>query len=369
MMMKNSTQGFITTLLAIAACIIALSACNTNSAGKALGMSAAGAPSEVLLVMNEAWLKSEEADIIKDVLRTPVPALPQVEDWMYVQTVKRADFGNFLKNTRNILIVDNDSDIYTKTSVTYTYDEYANGQLIVTLKTPNKESMCAFLEEHPRLLCDLFLRNEIYRNAKDINENPSKKADEYAMQVFHHHIDLPSDVLSYKKRNNFLWLSNNSPRKRYDAVVFKVPYSKSQLPTGPEIIQLRDSVLGANIPGSSPTAHMSTAPYGAEWRYAKLPNRPQMVELRGIWEMTDPDMMAGPFVAIAYINTDEAMLYYIEGFVYYPNENKRDLVRMLNAAIYSFRPAADTEWDYEQLRQIKWGAPIEIKEHLPQPKQ
>lgn len=332
--------------------------CNNNSTLP--GLSAAGAPGEVLLVMDSDWLNGEAGELVKEALETEVPALPQVEYWLRVQTVKSEDYGSFLRNTRNILIVDHNPKTYSQTSVKFAYDPHAVGQIVVTIQTPNKASLEAYLKEHSRDICELFLRNELFRMAEDLSEAFSQKADELCKEVFGYHINLPPNMLSSKKGKDFLWLSNNTMRKRSDAVIFRLPYSGERSLKAENLIALRDSVLGANIPGSVPQTHMSTSNYGSEYRTGELPNGRKFFELRGLWEMTDPDMMAGPFVAHIFIDAKEEMLYYLEGFVYHPNEKKRDLVRLLEAALYTFRPASEGIYSPEEIKRVKWSAPIDL---------
>lgn len=105
---------------------------------------------------------------------------------------------------------------------------------------------------------------------------------------------------------------------------------------------------------------MATSDYGGEYRLAELPNGKKYAELRGLWEMTAPDIMAGPFVAHAFIQESEGMLYYVEGFVYHPNENKRDLIRMLQASLFSFRPESEESFDPEPIKRLRWGAVTQL---------
>lgn len=337
-----------------------VASCKT-SGGSFPGITAAGSPGELLLVMQKDWLEGEMGEETKKVLRMDVPALPQTEAWMRVQTVAKDDFGQFLQNSRNILIVDYNKEIYTTTSVKYTYDPFARGQLVVTIQTPSRESYRQYLVEKGRTICELFLRNELFRMASDLVEGYSAVASDLCREIFNYRVNLPKDVLSSKKAKNFLWVSNNAMKKRYDFVFFKIPYdiSKGGLPTARQLIALRDSVLGAQIPGSQPPAKMSTSDYAGEYRLVQMPSGKQLVELRGLWEMTPPDLMAGPFVAQAFWVEEEEMLYYTEGFVYYPNENKRDLIRKLQAALFSFRPSSEEIFDPEPIKSIRWTKPLE----------
>ena len=145
-------------------------------------------------------------------------------------------------------------------------------------------------------------------------------------------------------------------RKRYDFAAFRLPLSKVGTITATRIIALRDSVLGSQIEGSEPGSKICTSTFGAEFRSAKLPNNATpFYELRGLWETTGTSMMAGPFVAHIYPDQKNNILYYVEGFVYHPNEKKRNIIRNLQAALFSFRPDSIDEYEPEEIKKVQWG--------------
>ena len=132
--------------------------------------------------MDKDWQASSAGLATKDMLQAEVYALPQVEHWMRVLTVDQRDFNDFLRNTRNIFIVDANDATYSKNSLKYAYDPWANGQLVVTLQTPSKDSLEAFVSgAGAAVVRDLFLRHELYRLANDLLvKGYSIKADSFA---------------------------------------------------------------------------------------------------------------------------------------------------------------------------------------------
>lgn len=318
-------------------------------------MSAAGSPGEMLLVMDGDWLKGPQGDLIKEMLQAEVPALPQVEHWMRVQTVAEADFGDFLRNTRNILIVKANKDTYTHNSVKYAYDEWAQGQLLIIVQTPSADSLKALVANEGDKIRHLLLRHELFRYAEVWSKDFSTKADEYCMELFKHHINVPQDILSYKKGRDFLWMSNNAYEKRSDLVVYALPYRGKEDLTSQAMRIRRDSVLGANIPGATPDSKMVTIPEGVSHQYIQMPDGSYRGVIHGLWETSGASAMAGPFVMHAIACPKEGKVYYIEGFVYYPNENKRELIRRIEAALFSFRPAQETEFDPEPIKRLWWS--------------
>lgn len=320
-------------------------------------MGASGSPGEVLLVMDQDWQRDSVGIAVKDMLQAEVPALPQVENWLRVLTVDQADFNDFLRNTRNIFIVDANPDTYSKNTLKYAYDPWASGQLVVTLQTPSRDSLQMFVKGRgAAIVRDLFLRNELFRLANDLLvKDYSSKADSFALSLFKHHINVPGDIVSYKSADRFLWMSNNTYDKRLDLAIFALPYNNDKIPPVSQVLALRDSVLGSQIPGSTPESHMThNEVVPVEARLVSIPGGETRLEMNGLWEMSGKDMMAGPFVAHAFVDNATHTLYYVEGFVYNPNELKRDLIRRMQAALYSFRPADRGDFNPEILKKILW---------------
>ena len=54
------------------------------------------------------------------------------------------------------------------------------------------------------------------------------------------------------------------------------------------------------------------------------------IELRGKWRVEN-DFMAGPFTSYTFCNLQKNKLITIEGYVYYPNKEKRNFMRQLQA--------------------------------------
>ena len=106
-------------------------------------------------------------------------------------------------------------------------------------------------------------------------------------------------------------------------------------------VDLRDSVMKRNIPGSTPENWMTTTRENGEplvvQRSVQLADGRQVYEMRGLWEMRK-GALGGPFVSLAYPDSAQGRLLVTEGFIYSPDTNKRDLVRRMEAALRTLAP-------------------------------
>lgn len=328
-------------------------ACNEQG-GTIVEFSASGSPGEVLLVRGQDIKGTATEVALMEMLQYETPGLPQIEPFMRVQTVLNDNFSDFLRNMRNIVIVEIDPGIYTEPRIRYGYDQWAKGQLVITLTSPKSHDLKQFVSSRGALVRDLLLRHELYRYAEDWRKASSSKARELCKKHFAHTISVPADIVSSKEADGFLWMSNQGNKGRTDLVIYALAYGGEDDISEERMIARRDSLLAIQIPGGVPGSHMVTSLYERHHRYVTMEGGETRGELRGLWEMDKGDMMAGPFIMHAIARPDLGKTFYVEGFIYYPNHEKRELVRRIEAALYSFQSIEKEIFNPEQLRHLKW---------------
>ena len=65
-----------------------------------------------------------------------------------------------------------------------------------------------------------------------------------------------------------------------------------------------------------------------------------MQEVRGLWSMEN-DMMGGPFVSHSVVDEVNNRVIVVEAFLFAPSRKKGDLMRKLEASLFSLRLPAD----------------------------
>ena len=89
-----------------------------------------------------------------------------------------------------------------------------------------------------------------------------------------------------------------------------------------------------NLPGAFPDSYMATE------RRAALSYEPITLDnqycgvLRGLWKMVG-DKMGGPFVSHAFLDAKGQRVIVMEGLVFAPETTKRNLIRKIEAALYT----------------------------------
>lgn len=299
-----------------------------------------GRPYEVLAVAeNDCWLGGDSA--LFKVLDTDVPGLPQAERSFRISHVLPAHFDRVMRIFRNIIIVDI-QDIYTQPKFKYVRDAYASPQMIMTIQAPNAKEFSAYVLKHKQVIIDFFTRAEMNRQINLLRDKHSPLVSAKVGSLFDCDIWMPTEMNSYKVGKDFLWASNNLNDMNF--VMYTYPFRDKDTFTKEYFIQKRDSVMKINIPGSLEGMYMETADSMLVDVRNIAVKDDYAFEARGLWEMHN-DAMGGPFVSHVRVDRANARVIVVEGFVYKPEKLKRDLMRKLDAALYTLKMPTEKEVD------------------------
>ena len=332
--MKRITFNFCLVLL-----MAVLASCR-NGGKSLITPVSSGRPYEILVVAeDDYWLAGDSA--LFKVLDTDVPGLPQAERSFRISRVLPAHFDRVMRIFRNVIIVDA-QDVYTQTKFKYVRDAYASPQMIMTIQTPNQNDFSEYVTKNSQVIIDFFTRAEMNRQINLLRDKHSPMVSAKVGSQFDCDIWMPTDMNSYKVGKDFLWASNNMNDMNF--VMYTFPYRDKDTFTKDYFIHKRDSVMKINLPGSLEGMYMETADsmlvdvrnIAVKGDYA--------FEARGLWEMHN-DAMGGPFVSHMRVDRANARVIVVEAFVYQPQKLKRDLMRKLNAALYTLKMPTENAVD------------------------
>ncbi|MDR1402814.1 MAG: DUF4837 family protein [Tannerellaceae bacterium] len=312
---------------------IIFGSCNSNP----VRARATGFAYEIVVTMDRDLWDSEAGKAVKADLESVIPGLPQPESAFKITYVTPANFNGLLTYVRNILIVKLDNTRYTKVSLTYENDRWTQGQVVLTMTAPDKESLLEYMKANETNRITKFFTNiEMHRAAEQFGKNYSGEVMENVKSRFNIMLNVPTDITYFRNDENFFWASNNATTGRTDMIVYTFPYTDPNTFTEEYLIAKRDSVLKKNLPGVFPDSYMATeSRYNISYTPVTLRGKYCGV-LRGQWKMVG-DMMGGPFVSHTRLDETNNRVVVVEGFVYAPETNKRNFIRRIEAALYTLR--------------------------------
>ena len=266
--------------------LVLMGACNSGS----VMTQATGFAYEVVVVMDQKDWKGPAGEAIKSELASSVPGLPQAEPSLKITYVQPKDFTGLLRYVRNILVVTIDPTAYTKVSVGYENNVWARGQVVVSLKAPNTESIVEYSKTHEKALVNFFVKVEMNRAIEQLQKEYSMVVMDNLKSDLNVMLNAPANFTYYKDTTDFFWSSNNA--------------------------------------NTETRAGVEYTPITLNGKYCGV--------MRGLWRMQG-DMMGGPFVSHTRLDEKNHRVVVAEGFVYAPETDKRNFMRRIEAALFTLR--------------------------------
>ncbi len=313
-----------------------LTACHGTGTTK---VSATGSIYECLVVMPDY-----PYEMVQAVMEADMPCLPQMEPYFTLTHVTNKAFDDFLKSTRNILIVDIDSIRYSSTKVKYSTDYWSHPQAVYRIQAPDAISFIAYWQAHGQQVREWFIEEELRRQTTFYRGSTNKQARQALRQTIGMDLLVPEDYMLIKDTTDFVWCCNNKGSMRRDLVVYSYPYTDKNTFTPAFLNRKRDEVLGHIISASVPGSYMGT-------EYKIFPPTFRFVqplikdtadstwmgaaEVRGLWKIYHGEAMGGPYVSLTRLDERHQRIITAEVYVLAPGQKKRNALRQAEAILYT----------------------------------
>lgn len=315
-----------------------LTSCSNNSI---LRRAAAGNPYEVLVVCDEEFWNAPAGRALEAVLDTDIPGLPQSERSFKISRVEEENFSGMFKPFRNIITVDINENLYTKTTFKYAEDPFASPQVVLTIQSPDRASFEEYVTKNSQVIVNFLTAVEMNRQIESLQKDYNIAAFDTINKMFDCEFLVPKGLTGQKKGENFLWISNyNSPVPEIESfVIYSYPYTAVENFSKESYIHTRDSVMKKNMPGGKPDQYIQTDSMFVE--ILETSHKDRYVQIaRGLWYMEN-DMMGGPFVSHSMVDEINGRIIVAEAFLYAPNRKKGNMMRKLEASLYTIKLPAD----------------------------
>jgi Domain of unknown function (DUF4837) len=296
--------------------------------------SISGAAGEVLIVMdNENW-KGNAGNILRETLEQQYPALPQPEPLFDVVHITQGAFDNLFQHHRSIILVNLSPEI-TKSKVGYFENVWAKPQIMIKIEAQDSYDLDSLLAiEKGNILNNI----QSYDRKRMINLfNDSKdQAIKSEVSKFNISLAIPRGYSTDISNDEFASFSIETSKTSQVIFVYQYPYHGSKDFLTENIILRRDEFLKKYTLGTRTGSYLTTAKLFPPLAYDIKKNGLDIVEIRGLWELVN-GYMGGPFILHAALDQKRNMIVVVEGYVYNPNNKKRNTMRHLESIIYSMQ--------------------------------
>ena len=320
-------------LWTLLATVLVFTGCKSKSK-RPLLPNVSGKAGEVMVVIERAEWENNLGSAIRETLAGDTPYLAQREPLFSLSNVPPGSFGNMFKMHRNLLLVNINPQNVTQ-GVVYKNNVWAQPQSVVQLNAADAAQALELFQESGANVAEFFEQSErdrIIANAKLYEEralqDPVKKV---TGGVLH----FPSGYRCRKYTDDFVWIADEKQYTNQTVLVYKYPVPGPDVFTLEKIIEARDAVMKANVPGMFDGSYMTTStaqePTTRSLRY----HGRDFMETRGFWEVHG-DFMGGPFVSHSFYSPDGKDIIVLEAFVFAPRYDKRQYLRQVESLLYSF---------------------------------
>ncbi len=295
-----------------------------------------GITSEILVVVqNKDQWKGRIGDSIKAYFGQNQYGLPQDEPIFRLANVEVENFSDMFKKHRNLFLVEINPKL-EKAVVESKTNVWADPQQVTRIMAPNTDSwlQCfAGCREECKLAYDRAERARMFSVFRPLNNG--KLANE-VFQTTGIKLLIPEGYYIAKNAGNFIWLRREFEKNSQGIFLYTRPYHDTAQFSRNQLVAVRDSVLQLYVPGPSQGSFMSTDKVFITPQTARLNTfvTDFAVETRGAWNVVG-DFMGGPFVSYTFVDPHHPRMITVEGYVFAPNQDKRDLLRQLEALLYS----------------------------------
>lgn len=294
-----------------------------------------GNAGNIMVVMENNQWNSEPGDSLRAVFHQFCRALPRSEYLFSLHQIPRERFIDQNRYHRNIIFCEISSEVESP-SITISRDNFARRQLFVKVSAPGQKEFGEEISKYKDDLIKLFLEEDRDRFLFYIRNHTNATIVNNLRNKHEVHLSVPRNYVFAENRDDFVWMYFQTVHYDMGIFVYHTPLSDTSSLDYEYLISRRNRVLKENVPGDGPGTYMSTETKFYP-PYLDIINHNNLTTayMQGLWRV-EGDFMGGPFVGYTKIDRARNRMVTAEGFVYYPNQDMRDMIRRLDAILFTF---------------------------------
>ena len=297
-----------------------------------------GGTSEILLVtQNDEQWNGSLGQAVRDFFEEEQYGLPQPEKNFKVAHINANALNDMFKKHRNLIIAEIVPDL-TNPIIESQNDWQSAPQYAIKIKAKDVDSWLKVFDNQKDELKKIFDKNERARFMDFFRPMINTKVVETLKSTYGFSMTVPEGYYVAKNQDNFTWLRREETDKSFGLIIYQLPYKSTDDLSEERLIKVCDSVTKKYIPGPSDGSYMTLDKEFVKPVFNVIPDFPAgyAVEMRGLWN-TVGEFMGGPYVSYTVVNPDANKIITVEGYIYYPNKPKRDLLRQVETIIWSLK--------------------------------
>lgn len=310
---------------------------------------------DLVVISDKSLITSEIGDTFKYFFESAYPITPNPEPLFKTRyfTYNELDAQPLRRQLRSYIILvnlqDTSSDV-TKlfykdlgkvrvnkmlenegSNVVYAKDKWARDQLIVYIVGKNSDDLIGAIGRNFSTVTDkIHAHDESQIKSATYFQGENGIIGVRSKKTLGINIKIPKDYIQalFKEDEKLIWVRRDSKKAVSNFIVKAIEYKDTSQFNKKYVIKLIND-FGKYVTSDTKSSKLIVNDKDLPvLEYSKNINGNTVIELRGIWEMTD-DFMGGPFVAYLIKNKDTNDLAFVLSFVFAPGKDKKEYLQQM----------------------------------------
>jgi hypothetical protein len=293
-----------------------------------------GKAGEVILVLDKKYASEGVLSYIKETLTQPQPGLNQIEPIFDLLHFENKDFTSHFQRHRNIVHFEINPNFASNT-LNIEKNVWSNPQIHVYFRGNEIDSLLLLFVENENEIINALYDNDLKKVQYFSSSNNEPFIEKKIKEKFDIKMTIPGTYNVAREEDDFIWLRFKTVKNDRFIIIYKT--SGNDL-SKQALIDARNEITKAYIPGAVTGAYpiVNEEPpfplYNDNIKVGTITG----AELRGLW-MSVGDYMGGPLYNFSFLDKTGENVISVGGFVYAPEEEKRDYLREVEAIVKSVK--------------------------------
>ncbi len=298
-----------------------------------------GNTSEILVVLDsEQQWDNIVGKTIRSYFGQEQYGLPQPEPVFKLAHLTKRSFSELFKKHRNILIIQIDPKKYAIPKVETFEDLWASPQRVIHVQAPDNQSFVKLLNSRAEAIAEKYNQAERQRILSVYRPSSRNKVTDKLVKTFGLKMTIPSGFFTAKTEPGFMWVRKEANDYSQGIMVISETYKDTAQFSTASIVARTNRFLMQYVPGEADSSFMQIDQEFVVPRTKAVTGfvSDYTIEMRGLWKV-EGDFMGGPFLSYTFLDPRTNHIVTLYGYVYRPSKKKCNLLRQVEAILYSTR--------------------------------
>lgn len=311
--------------------LLLASSCGDTSLTRTLP-NVTGSSGEVMVVMEKALWDGAAGAAVREHIGANLIGMPQPEPAFSLLPVNPEGFRDIYIAHRNVIIVNTDPG-KNESVVTFSRNRWSETQLVIEVTAPDSLLLAAAIVENGDVIRNRINDAERGRLTAWLTESAGRERSRLTTDNGSWDILLPAGYKPDFNRGGVMMISAETPSTTQSVIVSVSDRKMSRMDCF-ELADLTEKIISAEVSGPEPGSFMVIEKRAQTSCRTFRRDSTDYIEMRGLWTL-EGGFMGGPFISYAFIDRESSLPVVATGFVYAPGDDKRELLRQVEALMYS----------------------------------